>query len=404
MKESLLQKLRMLRLKDIGHLFLFFAALLPAWLYKKKRAHLWLVCETGTEARDNGYWLFKYLCEQQPQVDAVYAISTHSEEFRKVSLLGNVVEYGSFRHWIYYLAAEVNISSQKYGKPNAAVCYLMEVMLGCLKNTRVFLQHGVTQNDLPFLHRDKAKLSLFCCAAKPEYEFIRDTFGYPEGAVRYIGFCRFDGLHCCETDKDLLLIVPTWRMWLERKKGREAERVFLDSEYYRHWNSLINSGALDNLLRKYGKHAVFCLHRNMEAFERHFVSKHKTIRVLSWKDMDISVLICQAGVLVTDFSSIYMDFAYMKKPVAYYQFDQEAFRTGHLPKGYFEYKRDGFGPVCEDENSLLSALEEVFQSGCRMVEGYEKRVEGFYPLHDDKNCERTYEAVKALLEDKGIAC
>lgn len=90
--------------------------------------------------------------------------------------------------------------------------------------------------------------------------------------------------------------------------------------------------------------------------------------------------------------------------IGYMDYLYEAALLHDIGKAYFEYKRDGFGPVCEDENSLLSALEEVFQSGCRMVEGYEKRVEGFYPLHDDKNCERTYEAVKALLEDKGIAC
>ena len=404
MKESLLQKLRMLRLKDIGHLFLFFAALLPAWLYKKKRAHLWLVCETGTEARDNGYWLFKYLCEQQPQVDAVYAISTHSEEFRKVSLLGNVVEYGSFRHWIYYLAAEVNISSQKYGKPNAAVCYLMEVVLGWLKNTRVFLQHGVTQNDLPFLHRDKAKLSLFCCAAKPEYEFIRDTFGYPEEVARYVGFCRFDGLHDCKTDKDLLLIVPTWRMWLQRQKGSEGEQAFLESEYYKHWSSLLNSQGLDALLRRYGKHAVFCLHRNMAVFEAHMASRYETIQILSWQDADVSQLIRRAGTLITDFSSIYMDFAYMKKPLAYYQFDLEEFRKGHLPKGYFEYERDGFGPVCTEEAGLLETLEAIFQQDCRMVEEYENRVDRFYILRDDKNCERTYEAINELLMKGKSTC
>ena len=404
MRESLLQKLRKVRIKDIGHLFLFFAALIPAWLYKKKRPHLWLVCESENEARDNGYWLFRYLCEKQPQVDAVYAINTGSKEYSRVAPLGKTVEYGSFRHWIYYLAAEANISSQKYGKPNAAVCYLMEVVLGWLRNTRVFLQHGVIKDDLPFLHYDKKSMSLFCCAAKPEYEFVRDTFGYPEGTVQYLGLCRFDPLHSCVADKNLVLIVPTWRMWLERKSGQEGENDFLSGDYYRHWSSFINSEALFELLNKYGKRAVFCLHRNMEKYEHHMRSKHNNVQVLGWREADITGLIHTAGTLITDFSSVYMDFAYMKKPVVYYQFDIEEFRKGHLPRGYFEYERDGFGPVCEDEDSLIRAMEEVFLNECRMTEEYENRVDRFYTVHDDKNCERTYEAINALLNRGKRVC
>ena len=39
---------------------------------------MWLICEDYNEARDNGYWLFKYIREQQPQQDVVYAINKKS--------------------------------------------------------------------------------------------------------------------------------------------------------------------------------------------------------------------------------------------------------------------------------------------------------------------------------------
>ena len=401
MNESLLQKLKKVKAGDLGHLFLFLLALLPAALYRRLHPHLWLVCEGGSEARDNGYWFFRYLRESQPQVDARYAIRTDAPEYARVAPLGKTVPFGSFRHWIWYLAAEANISSQKYGKPNAAVCYLLEVVLGWLKNTRIFLQHGVIKDDLPFLHCDKAKVAMFSCAALPEYEFVRDTFGYPPGVVRYVGLCRFDALYGAEPDRDLLLIVPTWRMYLERSVGEAGRKAFLESDYYRCWSALLRDGRLDALLAKYGKHAVFCTHRNMEAFEDCFSSDSERIRVLRWQDADVSALIRQAGALITDFSSIYMDFAYQKKPVLYYQFDTEQFRQGHLPKGYFDYERDGFGPVCPDEDSLLQAAEACFRDGCRMAPRYEDRVDRFYTIHDDKNCERTYRAVLDVLDREG---
>ena len=45
-----------------------------------------------------------------------------------------------------------------------------------------------------------------------------------------------------------------------------------------------------------------------------------------------------------DYSSIAFDFAYMKKPLIYYQFDQDKYYTNHFAKGYFDCERDGFGP------------------------------------------------------------
>ncbi len=395
MKESLLRKLKMIRMRDLGHVFLFLFALLPAAILHRRRQHIWLVCESEGEAQDNGYWFFRYLREHQPQVDAVYAAAEGTPAWERVACLGDTVRFGSFRHWMLYLAAEANISSQKSGKPNAAVCYLLEVVLGWLKNRRVFLQHGVTQADVAFLYEKNAKLSLFCCAAQPEYEFIRERFGYPAEAVRLLGFCRFDSLHGLEADRDLLLIVPTWRMKLHR--GRD-EKAFLESGYYSTFQGLLNSGALAAMLERYGKRAVFVAHRNMGQFEELFSSSCERVRVLRWKDVDISELIRRAGSLITDYSSIFMDFAYMKKPLLYYQTDAEEYHRTHLAAGYFDYERDGFGPVCADEDTLLQALEEVFRRGCTMEKEYRERVDRFYVLNDENNCERTYLAVCEILE------
>ena len=101
----------------------------------------------------------------------------------------------------------------------------------------------------------------------------------------------------------------------------------------------------------------------------------------------------KAGILVTDYSSVSMDFAYMKKPLVYYQFDREDFTRSHLPTGYFDYERDGFGPVCKNENSLITELEHIFQNDCTINQHYIDRIEKFFLLYDSNNCERTYQAI-----------
>lgn len=395
MKESLLKKLKRVHIKDVGHFVLYLLALLPAAILRRRRRHLWLLCEYATEAQDNAFALFRHLRTNHPEIDAVYAIKRRSPAFASVAALGETVEYGSFRHWVLYLAAEVNISSQKGGKPNAAVCYLLEVVLGWLKNRRVFLQHGVTKDDLPFLHAENAKLSLFCCAAKPEYEFIRDTFGYEPGVVQYTGFCRFDSLLESEPDPNLVLILPTWRMRLERDCKTDA--AFRDSEYFRGWDAFLNDPALDALLRETGRHAVFCVHRNVSRYETCFTAGSDRIAVKKWDEVSIPKLLGDAAALVTDFSSVYMDVAFLKKPVVYYQFDRETYRKGHLPTGYFDYDRDGFGPIGMTAKEAVDALRHVLKHGCRMDPMYEARVDRFFTLRDANSSERTTQAIKEMI-------
>ena len=398
MKESFFAKLRRVRPADVGHFFLFLLALLPAAIYRRKRKHLWLLCEYAMEAQDNAFALFSYLRTQRPTVDAVYAIKRRSPAHAAVAALGPTVEYGSLRHWVYYLAAEVNISSQKGGKPNAAVCYVLEVVLGWIKTPRVFLQHGVTKDDLPFLHAERAKLSLFCCAAKPEYEFIRDTFGYPDGVVQYTGFCRFDALLDAKPDPSLVLILPTWRMWLER--GCKTAEAFKNSEYCRGWQAFLDDPALAALLEKTGIRAVFVVHRNVGRFETCFTSLTERVAVRKWDEISVPELLKQAAVLVTDFSSVYMDFAFMKKPVVYYQFDRDAYRSGHLPTGYFDYERDGFGPIADTVPETIDALSRVIGNGCRMAPEFEERVDRFFTLRDARSAERTADAIKEMVKSR----
>ena len=179
MKETLFQKLQRVRIGDIGHIFLFLLACPAALIYRLFRRDLWLICDNKNEARDNGYWFFRYLREQHPEQDAVYAVSRRSPDYQKVRSLGKTVHYGSLRHWILYLTARVNISSQKGGKPNAAVCYALEVK-GILRNTRVFLQHGIIKDDMDWLHYENTRMKRFVTSTEREYRFLCESGSLPQ--------------------------------------------------------------------------------------------------------------------------------------------------------------------------------------------------------------------------------
>ena len=396
---NLKEKFERVKIKDILSIFTFIVAIPEAMILKKKRPDMWLICEDFNEARDNGYWLYKYIRENHPETDCVYAINKESVDYNRVKDLGEVIQYGGYKHWVYYLAANKNISSQKSGKPNAAVCYLLEVY-GLLKNKRAFLQHGITINDVQWLNYENTKMTLFVCGAKKEYEHIKENFGYPDGAVKYTGFARFDGLHNIKIKKNQILCMPTWREWIIDKTSKAYDlddmTSFKSTEYYQKWNEFLNSTELAELLEKYNKELVFYPHRNMQPYINDFTKASDRIIIADWEKYDVQQLLKESAFLVTDYSSIAMDFGYMKKPMLYYQFDEGKFRKGQYGEGYFSYKNDGFGPFCETLQDVLCEMELSLENNLQNSPKYLKREEDFFPLWDDKNCERNYEAIKNI--------
>jgi CDP-glycerol glycerophosphotransferase len=111
---------------------------------------------------------------------------------------------------------------------------------------------------------------------------------------------------------------------------------------------------------------------------------------------DVQQLLLDCALLITDYSSVFFDVAYLEKPELYYQFDETEFRQYHYKQGYFDYCRDGFGPVCTTEEALLQALETALQHGMQMPPEYKARTAAFFPLRDTQNCARTYEAICSL--------
>ena len=400
MKETFFQKLQRVKPSDVLHIFLFMLALLPAGVCRLFRRNLWLVCDNRNEARDNGYRFFKYLREEHPEQDVVYAISKRSPDYSKVRGLGKTVSYGSLRHWVLYLAARINISSQKGGKPNAAVCYFLEVK-GILKNTRVFLQHGIIKDDMDWLHYENTKMRMFVTSTEREYRFLCEKFGYPEGYIVKTGLCRFDDLQSFTVRPRQILLMPTWRSWIATptSASKEIEDVsdFRKTGYFKAWNSFLKSPELDRMLRDNDLTLIFYPHRDMQKYLSCFEKGSDRIELACWPESDVQTLLKESAYLVTDFSSIAMDFAYMKQRLMYYQFDYEDFRRGQYAEGYFDYERDGFGRVCYTLDEALDEIKTAIAQGFAEPEEYLARRNDFFDLCDDKNCERTYLAVRELM-------
>lgn len=398
MEQGFLGKLKRVKIGDILAIFKLLAAIIPALILRAKRKDIWLLCDNGKEAGDNAFFLYEYIRKEHPECDAVFAISPKSRDYGKVKALGPVVDFGSLKHWIYYLAADKNISSQKLGKPNAALCYVLEVY-GILKNKRAFLQHGIITADLTFLHFEHTKMSLFVTSTKKEWTYVERVYGYPAGINQELGLCRFDRLHDAVPDTRKLLIMPTWRMYIRNEmKGSGSLEEFKKTDYYRYWMAIVGDRDFLRWARENGIEVIFCPHREMENFLEAFELDEELISLRSVKDTPIQPLLMESGYLLTDYSSVAMDFAYMKKPLCYYHFDEEKFRSSHHPIGDFSFEEEGLGPVCAEPEKVKECIKKAFDTEMGFVneEIYIDRHGKYFDLYDRENCRRNYEAVCAM--------
>ena len=139
----------------------------------------------------------------------------------------------------------------------------------------------------------------------------------------------------------------------------------------------------------------------MQRFASAFQPKSELITLCDIYTDDIQELLIRSDLLITDYSSVFFDYGYMGKPVIYYQFDQEVFFKEHYGQGYFQYERDGFGPVVTEEDALLSVLKYYLQTGCKIETIYQERANAFFGVRDQKNCKRNFAAICTLTE-KGM--
>lgn len=393
-----LKKIKDVKISDVKAIFPMLTALFVVPLYKDKYRYTWLICEEAKEARDNGYWFFRKMCENHPEQHCIYAIDKSSVDYVKLKDLGEVIQYGSLRHWIIYFTCQRNISSQKGGKPNAALCSFIELN-GFYNAHNVFLQHGVIRDNLKWLHADCCRMDLFVTSIVVEKNYVEYNYGYPRGVVQLTGLPRFDNLHNIKTIKNQIVIMPTWRQWfkLKSKKTKEVNDDFITSDYLKKWSELLNDPRFNALIEKHQLEIIFYPHRNMQDYLPEFKQKIKgNVKIAFWEDYDLQELLKTSEMMLTDYSSVFFDMVYMKKPVIFYQFDREDFRMFQYEQGYFDYDNTPFGRSCTTLDSVLEELQKIVENEFKCTDDFMRAHKEYFKLYDDQNSERVYQAVCEL--------
>lgn len=377
----------------------FFVRWLCAWKRARKKKQIWLFSDRVNRGDDNGEVMFRYVCENPVSgVKPYFVISKNTPESRELVKLGKIVEPFSWNHKILFLLNDLSLSSQANKtvvNPFGSFEYLYRDLM--YNKKLVFLQHGVTKdNQSQWLNKYNRNLFGFVVNTKQEYDSIFNyDYYYPAKNVWLTGMPRFDRL--VHAERKYVTIMPTWRKSLSSgtddrgvwKLGEE----FVHSEYFCFYNDLLNSEKLLKASEKYGYTICFMPHPNT-VDGLHLFRRDPRVKFLD-SSSSYREIFAQTDLMVTDYSSVAFDFAYLRKPIVYAQFDRESFFSGShsYTEGYFDYERDGFGEVEDTLEGTVERIIEYMASDCQIKEKYLKRMEDTFAFNDRNCCRRVYKKI-----------
>lgn len=364
---------------------------------------LWFFIDSDLKADDNAEHLYRYILNNtdMPKENLVFGLNATSHDWSRLRDEGfNLVDMQSQDALIAMRSSDKIISSN-------ASDYIMSFdgKNSLLNKNFIFLQHGVIHNDLSRWLKAK-DFDIFVTSTVDEYKSILDeryNYFFTEREVKLTGQPRYDSLLAGNNTRKEILIMPTWRKDIVGKliSGTTAEREFnaefMQTEYAQKWQSFLNNDLLKTLSTEYGYKVTYFPHANVQIYS-HLFNIPEYIQVVTHDTGSIQSLFQSAKIMITDYSSVAFEMAYLNKQVIYYQFDEEKFLSGgHTSRpSYFKYRDHGFGPVVTDEDDLITELRRVLDNDGSPLEPYNTRMKETFAYRDTNNCQRVYSEIVAL--------
>lgn len=377
---------------------------------RRKYAGAWVLIDRIHDADDNAERLFRYLRAERADINAWFVLEKGTPDWDRMVGDGyrdRMVAHGSAEWKLLMLNCRHLVSSHAdapiHRPPGVA-------RLNAAEWNVTFLQHGVIKDDLSRWLNPKA-LDLFVTSTPAEQASVvgDDTqYVYTTKEARMTGLPRFDrllqlGSQVSPERRSWLLVCPTWRHWLIPPRAADTQRAtvddsFLESEFAKEWTAFLSDDRLAKIADTHNLRIGFLPHPNIQpALPQMNLPEH--VVPLTFTGTDVQQLFAETALMVTDYSSMFFNAAYLDRPVVYFQFDgEEVLRGAHTGRpGYFQYERDGFGPVTATVPDAVDAVAATLdEHGLTPAPEYLERIRTAFPVRDGRCCERATAAIEDL--------
>ncbi len=178
-------------------------------------------------------------------------------------------------------------------------------------------------------------------------------------------------------NKKIILYAPTWR----------------DNQYYSTGKYKFNLQLdLDKLQSVIGDSYIFILRLHYLVAENLDLSDYENFAFDLSEYEDIRELYLISDLLITDYSSVFFDYANLKRPMLFYVYDIDNYRE-HLRGFYFDLEHNAPGPLVKTTDELIAEIQKLEQSEYSLSETFSTFYAKFCSLEDGKASQRAADAI-----------
>ena len=177
--------------------------------------------------------------------------------------------------------------------------------------------------------------------------------------------------------KKVILYAPTWRDDEFVKKGQYRFNLKLDLKQ-------MQSRLGDDYIVLLRMHYLIAEHLDLAAFDgfAYDVSAYG----------DIAELYLISDLLITDYSSVFFDYAHLNRPMVFFTYDLEKYASV-LRGFYFDFEAVVPGPLLKESDQVIDYIEDIATQSKQYEDKYVAFQERFCSLDDGKASQRVVDGL-----------
>ena len=175
--------------------------------------------------------------------------------------------------------------------------------------------------------------------------------GYPINDIYHVDELKNNAINKLHKEypvtekKQVILYAPTWRdLQGDYVRGYDFSLPFDVEELYEKFSD---------------KYVILVKLHHLIADSLEIDEKYKDFLINVSDKEDVMELLCVTDVLITDYSSVFYDFASAKKPILFYMYDLDEYINE--TRGLYVGVETLPGPIIENKNDLVKAIENIEQ-------------------------------------------
>lgn len=392
MKNILIKLLKRVRIDQFLRLVFY----LTSKLFKPKNI---IVFESflGKQYSDNPKAIYKYTKKNYPEYKMYWSIDRNFNKSKNKNL-NYIVRLTP--KWIYIMA------TSKYWIVNSR----LPLWIPKPKHTTyVQTWHGTPLKklgkDIKKVHMVGAnthtyKLEFLKEASKWDYlispneystKIFRGAFNFRKKIIES-GYPRNDILFHCNNNKYINKIKQSLKIPLNKKVILYAP-TWRDNEYYstgKYKHSLKLN--LKKLKKELKDEYIILLRMHYLVAENINLQPYKDFAYDLSSYNDINELFLISDLLITDYSSVFFDYANLKRPMIFFVYDMEEYKDD-IRGFYFNFEEYAPGPLLTTTNEVIKEIKNISIDDFVPSESFERFYEKFCYLEDGNASERVAKAI-----------